>query len=497
MKVFTFQLKGEHHRLTYEELDSIMGIDDPLRISPQNQEYQDFLRYPDANFWMQISGLATFNPSRQRAKHIVHPCWRIAHRVLTTSIFGRLEPGQINRCELFFLRSMRRALPLSFSSFFLDKCDSIRQRSSGEIFIGGLITIIGRAVGLDFPDPEYIPVDTPPNFLLDCDTLIRMEMLLDRGTRTYSDPDTWLPPDQLTQAGVFPEFGDDEGDDAEQQEEEDDEENDEMPEAEDHFDQPSMQQPMFLHDQFQAPPHHFDQPHQQEGHEVPPYSPPPLIEDLGTTIDVVLVNGVLHEGDEIVVCGFQGSIHTTIRSLLTPHLMKELRVKKSKLHNGLIYLLHFIDPSPLLSHVEDFPNRLICGTLLMETQDGGDVKGEVSPRDIVYTQAAGGEEDPNIFHMLDLRFEGISWRDDSLELIYEDSYSDPCCRELLMGLMLLPREPDNSGNCEQIFLELMKVPCSEAKLIVYSYKLQFSTQVSELRDKLNIVYLSVEHASSL
>ncbi|CAI9281073.1 unnamed protein product [Lactuca saligna] len=263
-----------------------------------------------------------------------------------------------------------------------------------------------------------------------------------------------------------------------------------------------------------------------------------VIEDLGTTIDVVLVNGVLHEGDEIVVCGFQGSIHTTIRSLLTPHLMKELRVKvriclnlfghfkfdncfsnslvllslyefvcclirgayihhkEIKAAQGIDLLTSFHRPSLLLSHVEDFPNRLICGTLLMETQDGGDVKGEVSPRDIVYTQAAGGEEDPNIFHMLDLRFEGISWRDDSLALIYEDSYSDPCCGELLMGLMLLPREPDNSGNCEQIFLELMKVPRSEAKLIVYSYKLQFSTQVSELRDKLNIVYLSVEQISS-
>ena len=309
-EVLTFQLKGEHHRLTYAELDSIMGIDDPFRISPQSQEYQDFLRCPDANFWMQISGLPTFNPSRQRAKHIVHPCWRIAHRVLTTSIFGRLEPGQINRCELFFLRSMRRALPLSFSGFFLDKCDSIRQRSSGEIFIGGLITIIGRAVGLDFPAPEYIPVDTPPNFLLDCDTLIRMEMLLDRGTRTYNwldsdkapvyilpswigssfdtdDPDTWLPPDQLTQAGVFPEFGDDEGDDADEQEEEDEEEDDEMPEAEDHFDQPSMQQPMFQHNQFQAPPHHFDQPHQQEGHEVPPYFPPTFFDQFATMFSTV------------------------------------------------------------------------------------------------------------------------------------------------------------------------------------------------------------------
>ncbi|KAJ8617830.1 hypothetical protein MRB53_014016 [Persea americana] len=52
-----------------------------------------------------------------------------------------------------------------------------------------------------------------------------------------------------------------------------------------------------------------------------------VIEGLGTTIDVVLVNGVLHEGDQVVFCGMQGPIVTTIRALLTPHPMKELRVK--------------------------------------------------------------------------------------------------------------------------------------------------------------------------
>lgn len=78
-KVLTFHLKGEYHRLTYVELDSIMGIDNPYYISPQLQEYQDFLCNPDAHFWMQISGLTTFNQSRQRAKHIIHPCWRITH----------------------------------------------------------------------------------------------------------------------------------------------------------------------------------------------------------------------------------------------------------------------------------------------------------------------------------------------------------------------------------------------------------------------------------
>lgn len=58
-----------------------------------------------------------------------------------------------------------------------------------------------------------------------------------------------------------------------------------------------------------------------------------VIEGHGTTIDVVLVNGILHEGDQIVVCGMQGPIVTTIRALLTPHPMKELRVKGTYLHH--------------------------------------------------------------------------------------------------------------------------------------------------------------------
>ncbi|KAJ0410838.1 hypothetical protein ATCC90586_010161 [Pythium insidiosum] len=61
-----------------------------------------------------------------------------------------------------------------------------------------------------------------------------------------------------------------------------------------------------------------------------------VIEGLGTTIDTVLVNGTLHEGDRIVVCTLDGPVVTTIRSLLTPHPMKEIRVKGEYLHHQTI-----------------------------------------------------------------------------------------------------------------------------------------------------------------
>ena len=58
-----------------------------------------------------------------------------------------------------------------------------------------------------------------------------------------------------------------------------------------------------------------------------------VIEGLGTTIDVILSNGVLREGDRVVLCGLNGAISTNIRALLTPAEMKELRVKSVYVHN--------------------------------------------------------------------------------------------------------------------------------------------------------------------
>ncbi|ETN80796.1 putative translation initiation factor aIF-2 [Necator americanus] len=56
------------------------------------------------------------------------------------------------------------------------------------------------------------------------------------------------------------------------------------------------------------------------------------IPGLGTTIDVILVNGRLKVGDIIVITGTDGAIMTPIRELLMPQPLKELRVKNEYGH---------------------------------------------------------------------------------------------------------------------------------------------------------------------
>uniref|UniRef100_A0A0E0MYI9 Eukaryotic translation initiation factor 5B n=1 Tax=Oryza rufipogon TaxID=4529 RepID=A0A0E0MYI9_ORYRU len=91
-----------------------------------------------------------------------------------------------------------------------------------------------------------------------------------------------------------------------------------------------------------------------------------------TTIDVVLANGFLREGDQIVTCGMQGPIVTHIRALLTPHPMKELRIKCPYQHHKEIKASQGIKISaPGLEHS-------VAGTSLFVVQPGDDQEKSVN-----------------------------------------------------------------------------------------------------------------------
>eukprot|EP01130_Rhizamoeba_saxonica_P015368 TRINITY_DN6878_c0_g1_i1.p1 TRINITY_DN6878_c0_g1~~TRINITY_DN6878_c0_g1_i1.p1 ORF type:complete len:499 (-),score=105.59 TRINITY_DN6878_c0_g1_i1:45-1541(-) len=50
-----------------------------------------------------------------------------------------------------------------------------------------------------------------------------------------------------------------------------------------------------------------------------------ILDGLGPTVDVILTNGKLKRGDKLVLCGLNGPILTSIRSILVPEDMKEMK----------------------------------------------------------------------------------------------------------------------------------------------------------------------------
>jgi translation initiation factor 5B len=99
----------------------------------------------------------------------------------------------------------------------------------------------------------------------------------------------------------------------------------------------------------------------------------------GTTIDVILVNGVLNQGDQIVVCGMQGPIVTNIRALLTPPPLHEIRVKSEYIQNKTVKAAIGVKISaPNLEHAVPGSQLLVVGPKddLEELQD--EVQGDLA-----------------------------------------------------------------------------------------------------------------------
>lgn len=92
------------------------------------------------------------------------------------------------------------------------------------------------------------------------------------------------------------------------------------------------------------------------------------IEGLGTTVDVILLSGTINEGDKVVLCGMSGPIVTTIRTLLTPQPLAELRVKGE-------YMKHTsIKAAMGVKIVAQGLEETVAGTEMLLVQDGDDVE---------------------------------------------------------------------------------------------------------------------------
>ncbi|KAJ6434852.1 hypothetical protein OIU84_000154 [Salix udensis] len=97
----------------------------------------------------------------------------------------------------------------------------------------------------------------------------------------------------------------------------------------------------------------------------------------------------------------------------------------------------------------------------------------------------------------DLMSSVLALDDTALDIDQVDSLIKFCPTKEEMELLKgYNGDKEKLGKCEQFFLEMMKVPRAESKLRVFSFKIQFQSQVSELRGNLNVINSASEEIRS-
>ncbi|CAH8358724.1 unnamed protein product [Eruca vesicaria subsp. sativa] len=93
----------------------------------------------------------------------------------------------------------------------------------------------------------------------------------------------------------------------------------------------------------------------------------------------------------------------------------------------------------------------------------------------------------------DLMYSVLNLEDSALDADQVENLIKFCpTREEMEQLKGYTGDTEKLGKCELFFLEMMKVPRVETKLRVFSFKMQFRTQISELKNSLSVVNSAAE-----
>ena len=100
-----FQVFNEPKVLDFDHIGDIFGIAPGYEGEPYT--YNSSPLYPAAAFWRRISDTeAEYDSQRSKGSSILHPCLRIAHRILSNTVLCRSGSGTVLSEELFILHGM-------------------------------------------------------------------------------------------------------------------------------------------------------------------------------------------------------------------------------------------------------------------------------------------------------------------------------------------------------------------------------------------------------
>ncbi|CAI9277324.1 unnamed protein product [Lactuca saligna] len=155
-KKVAFQHMGEPMHINFARVNDILSL-------PSSNTFVDFDSLPPKfnhkNFWIEITSGFFSCAGHNIATSIIHPCLRIAHRILMCTIFSHKEVVQVTKIEIFFLWCMTRhenPSILDFASFFFYKCALMKTKATGDICIGVFVTLLAQDLDIKLLD-DYSP----------------------------------------------------------------------------------------------------------------------------------------------------------------------------------------------------------------------------------------------------------------------------------------------------------------------------------------------------
>ena len=146
----TFHLGGSAHGITYDELDTTLGITKPASSDEEWGEAQGQI-----NFWCHSTRTITFDLKAGEYNYKwSHPCLRLAHKVIRMAWLGQPEINKVSHLDLEAVWSMtpQSTLVKNWRSLFLACCKTFQFDKAGKITIGGMISLLGEYIGIPFLD---------------------------------------------------------------------------------------------------------------------------------------------------------------------------------------------------------------------------------------------------------------------------------------------------------------------------------------------------------
>ncbi|XP_074320168.1 uncharacterized protein LOC141656973 [Silene latifolia] len=168
----TFHLEGEERELSFAQLREIFGI-----AETGHEEFRKLSDREVDGFWKAISGQAYPLSNEKSAKNadIPHPGLRYVHRVLTSTFLCKGEQTHLPRADLSYLWAMMTECHShpDWVEIFLNGCKKHQGAASGNIPLGGMVTLLARYFQIEEPkDRVGGEISINIEFMKACDMIV-------------------------------------------------------------------------------------------------------------------------------------------------------------------------------------------------------------------------------------------------------------------------------------------------------------------------------------